>query len=109
MLRTIFPLKIAKNGFVTHRCARFFAGFACYAQDFFPVRAGAPQQRCAGGTGVMRTVHVTHDFCNPETAKISKNGFVTHRCARFFTVFAFYAQDFFPTRGGLPRDSVALP
>ena len=47
MLRTIFASKITKNGFVTHRCAQFFAEFARYAQDFFPVRAGAPQQRCA--------------------------------------------------------------
>ena len=45
MLRTIFATKISKNGFVTHRYARFFAEFACYAQDFFPNRAGAPQQR----------------------------------------------------------------
>ena len=36
MLRTIFASKITKNGFETHRCARFFAEFACYAHDFFP-------------------------------------------------------------------------
>ena len=47
MLRTIFATKITKNGFVTHRCARFFADFARYAQDFPPKRAGRPQQHCA--------------------------------------------------------------
>ena len=47
MLRTIFATEITKNGFVTHRSARFFAEFACYAHDFFPIRAGVPQQRCA--------------------------------------------------------------
>ena len=36
-----FATKITKNGFVTHRCARFFAEFACCAQDFFTIRAGA--------------------------------------------------------------------
>ena len=40
MLRTILASKITKNGFVTHRCARFFAEFACYAQDFFLFEQG---------------------------------------------------------------------
>jgi len=47
MLRTIFATKITVFGIVTHRCAGFFAKFACYAQDFFSIQAGAPQQRCA--------------------------------------------------------------
>ena len=56
---------------------------------------------------VTRTVHVTHDFSCPETAKITKNGLVTHHCARFFAEFACYAQDFFPTQAGVLQQRCA--
>ena len=60
MLRTIFASKITKNGFVTHHCAQLFAKLACYAQDFFPIRAGAPQQRCATKTNSINPRFLTY-------------------------------------------------
>ena len=93
MLRTIFATKITKTGFVTHRCARFFADFACYAQDFFPIWAGAPQQRCA----TLRWHIVLHQKGNASfrkspffLTKISRSLHVRNRTFLFLASFSIF-------------------
>ena len=50
------PRKLPQTVLLRTAAHDFFAEFACYAQDFFPVRAGAPQQRCAALIGCWQKV-----------------------------------------------------
>jgi len=97
--------KITKNGFVTHRFARLFAEFVCYARDFFPTRQGPVAALCRPTSRHLLVAQAQHEQFMLHTTRKLKNHqkWMLHRVLHVFCV----THKVFFTRGGV-RNSVVL-